>query len=238
MVALEGKTALITGASGNLGKSVARKFAAQGARLVLLERSTGHLQQGVSELAQSADVLLLESVDVGDPQQMQQAVEKAVLRFGRVDILINAVGGYQGGLPLHETSMQTWEAMMNINARTVFVASQAVIPYLLRQKSGRIVNVASRAGLAGGANLAAYSAAKSAVIRLTESMAAELGPHGINVNCVLPGTMDTPQNRHAMPEADPSQWVSTDSVAEVILFLASDGARDVNGAAVPVAGKG
>ncbi len=107
---------------------------------------------------------------------------------------------------------------------------------MLRQGSGRIVNVASRAALAGDAGLAAYSAAKAAVLRLTESMAAELKEGGVGVNCVLPGTMDTPANRRSMPNADHSQWVPTEEVARVILFLASPASAAVNGAAVPVYG--
>jgi NAD(P)-dependent dehydrogenase (short-subunit alcohol dehydrogenase family) len=127
--------------------------------------------------------------------------------------------------------------MIDLNARSVFVACQAVIPTMVDQRSGKIINVAARSGLAGAARSAAYSAAKAAVIRLTESMAAELKNDGINVNCVVPGTIDTPRNRADMPKGDPSRWVTADSLAEVILFLASDAARDIHGAAIPVYGR-
>jgi NAD(P)-dependent dehydrogenase (short-subunit alcohol dehydrogenase family) len=121
--------------------------------------------------------------------------------------------------------------------RTAFIASRAVVPHMLRQGSGKIIHIAARPGLQGRAESAAYSASKSAVLRLTESLSAELRDSGINVNCVIPGTLDTPPNREAMPEADTSRWVSPDSLAEVILFLASPAARDIHGAAIPVYGR-
>jgi NAD(P)-dependent dehydrogenase (short-subunit alcohol dehydrogenase family) len=124
-----------------------------------------------------------------------------------------------------------------MNGRSVFIACQKVIPDMLNQGSGKIVNLAARPGLEGQAGMAAYSASKSAVIRLTESMAAELKDQGINVNCVIPGTIDTPQNRETIPEADYSTWVTPESLADVILFLSSEAARDVHGAALPVYGR-
>jgi NAD(P)-dependent dehydrogenase (short-subunit alcohol dehydrogenase family) len=127
--------------------------------------------------------------------------------------------------------------LFNLNARAVFNLSRAVIPILKDAKSGKIIHIAARRGLKGAANEAVYSAAKSAVIRLTESMAQELKFDGINVNCVLPGTIDTPQNRAAMPDADFSRWVDPDAIADVILFLASDAARGITGASIPVYGK-
>jgi NAD(P)-dependent dehydrogenase (short-subunit alcohol dehydrogenase family) len=126
--------------------------------------------------------------------------------------------------------------MMNLNARTAFIASQAVLPQMLKQGSGVIIHTAARPGLLGRANMAAYSASKSAVIRLTESLSAEYKDLGIRVNCVIPGTLDTTQNREDMPKADTAKWVKPESLAQVILFLASDAARDIHGAAVPIYG--
>lgn len=126
--------------------------------------------------------------------------------------------------------------MFDLNVRSTFLASKAAIPHMLRQGGGKIVNVAARPGLKGVANAAPYSAAKSAVIRLTESLAAELKRKAINVNCVLPGTLDTPENREQQPEADFSRWVNPRRVTDVILFLASDAAQAVHGAAVPAYG--
>jgi NAD(P)-dependent dehydrogenase (short-subunit alcohol dehydrogenase family) len=138
---------------------------------------------------------------------------------------------------LHETPIETWDFLLDLNARSVFIASRKVIPHLLNQGSGNIVNVAARPGLEGKAGMSAYSASKSAVIRLTESMAAELKDRGINVNCIIPGTIDTPQNRESMPNEDYSMWVAPESLADVIQFLSAPAARDIHGAALPVYGR-
>ena len=142
------------------------------------------------------------------------------------------------GCPLHATPNETWDLMMNLNARTVFLMSRAVVPHMIAAGRGKIVNVAARAALQGTAEAGPYVASKMAVIRLTEALAAEVADNGINVNCILPGKMDTPANRAAQPAADFSRWVSPESMANVILFLASDLARDINGAAVPIYGRG
>jgi NAD(P)-dependent dehydrogenase (short-subunit alcohol dehydrogenase family) len=125
-----------------------------------------------------------------------------------------------------------------MNARTVFIASSAVIPIMLERGAGKIINVGARAALKGSRRAAAYSASKSAIMRLTESMSAELKTGGINVNCILPGTIDTPENRKEMPKADTSKWVTPQALADAILFLASDTARAIHGASIPVYGTG
>lgn len=139
---------------------------------------------------------------------------------------------------MHEADFANWDFLFNVNVRTTLLCCRAVIPRMLEQRSGRIINIASRDGLEGKANYAAYSASKSAVLRLTESLASELKISGINVNCILPGTIDTPQNRQAFPAADFGKWVAPEAIAEVIMFLASDASRAINGAAIPIVGKG
>jgi NAD(P)-dependent dehydrogenase (short-subunit alcohol dehydrogenase family) len=229
---------VVTGAAGNLGSAVAKAFRAAGATLVLLDRAADRLSRLFPELVGAADHFLAHSVDLTDADSVAAMVDEAVKRFGRIDVLVNVAGGYRGGTAVHETPLETWDLLMNLNARSVFIASGAVIPAMLERGSGKIVNVAARAALEGGRKMGAYSASKSAVVRLTESMSAELKRSGINVNCVLPGTIDTPQNRAAMPKADTSRWVAPEALADVILFLASDTARAVHGAAVPVYGLG
>ena len=219
------RVVVVAGASGNLGQAITRAFGAAGANLVLLDRAPDRLPQ------------LLGSVDVGSTESVERAVHSTLERFGRIDVLANAVGGYRAGTPVHETPLDTWDFMLNLNARTAFVLSRAVVPHMLAQGSGKIVHVAARAALAGSAKAAAYSASKAATVRLVESLAAELRQANINVNCVLPGTIDTPQNRQSMPKGDHSRWVPPEAIADVILFLASDAARAVNGAAVPVYGQ-
>lgn len=231
-----GQVVMITGATGNLGEATARAFWAAGARLVLIDRKSGRLAQAFPELAGSPDHFLADGTDAGDLAAMRQVVAGSLDRFGRLDVLVNTVGGFRGGPPLHETPLENWDYLMGLNARTVFVACQAAVPPMLSRHSGKIVNVAARAALAGSAGLGAYSASKSAILRLTESLAAELKGEGINANCVLPGTIDTPQNRKNNPQADFSRWVSPQAIAEVILFLASDAGRAIHGAAIPVYG--
>ena len=238
MFDLTDRVVLVTGAAGNLGTAVVRAFRAAGARLVLVDRDPDRLTRLFPDLVGSPGHYLAAPVDLTDEAAIKAMIDQTLSRFGRIDVLVNVAGGYRGGTPVHETPLATWDFLLNLNARTVYIASSAVIPAMLRQGNGKIVNVAARAALQGAAKMGAYSASKSAVMRLTEAMAAELKNDGINVNCVLPGTIDTPDNRAAMPKADTGRWVQPEALADVILFLASDAARAVHGAAIPVYGTG
>lgn len=230
------RVVMITGAAGNLGSAVARTFEMAGATLVLIDRAADRLPRLFPEMVYSADHFLAISVDLIKPDVVEATVEETVKRFGRIDVLVNVAGGFRAGTAVHETPFETWDFMLDLNARSVLIMARAVIPHMLEQGQGKVVNVAARAALQGSAKMAAYSASKSAVVRLTESMAAELKRKGINVNCVLPGTIDTPDNREAMPNADYSRWVAPEAIADVIAFLASDAGRAVHGAAIPVYG--
>jgi len=227
---------IVTGARGNLGLAVSRAFHQAEARLVLVDRSAERLTRLDAGPA-SEGQRMAQAIDVSDPASVRGMVEEVVGRFGQIDVLVNTVGGHQAGTPVHETPLEVWDRMLSLNARTAFIVSQAVILQMLRQGSGKIIHIAARPGLVGAANAAAYSASKSAVIRLTESLSAELRHSGINVNCVIPGTLDTPQNRQAMPNAEVGRWVAPESLADVILFLASAAARDIHGASIPVYGR-
>ena len=229
---------IVTGATGNLGASAARGFLASGARLVLPARGSGRLAAAFPELAGAPDHYLAEEVDLTGEESVAALVDETMRRFGRIDVLVNAAGGFLPGKAVHETTLAEWDAAMDLNLRTTLVMARAVIPCMLEQGSGAIINVAGGAGLAGKARRAAQSAAKSSVMRLTESMAEELKAQGIRVNCVLPGTMDTPENRRDMPKADTSRWVSTEAVSDVIQFLASPAARGIHGVSIPVMGLG
>ena len=233
---LQHRLTIVTGAAGNLGQAVARAFKAAGSRLTLVDRAPDRLARLFPDWASSPDVLLAPSVDLTDVEAVEDMVARTIERFGRVDALINVAGGFRMGKLTDEDFLEAWDFLFDLNARTALVASRAVIPLMLEQGGGKIVNVATRAALEGSARLAAYSASKSAVVRLTESMSAELKKSGINVNCVLPSTIDTPQNREAMPKADYSKWVASEALADVVLFLASDAARAVHGASIPVYG--
>jgi len=227
------ETVLITGASGNLGRAVAAAFADRGANLALLDRNRAQLDAAYGG---ESDRRMLVAADLLDAGALEAAVASIVARFGRIDALANIAGGFRMGTPVHATSDADWDFLFDLNARTVRNAARAVVPRMLAAGRGRIVNVGAFAAQKGVAGMGAYVASKSAVIRLTESMAAELREKGINVNCVLPTIIDTPENRKAMPGADPARWVAPADLASVIVFLASDAARAVHGAAVPVTG--
>jgi NAD(P)-dependent dehydrogenase (short-subunit alcohol dehydrogenase family) len=232
-----GQVTIITGAAGNLGASVARAFSATGAKLALIDREADRFSTLFPDFAQSPDCFLAPPTDGADISAVALVVEKIKQRFGRIDVLVNTIGGYRAGTSVHETQLKDWEFMLGLNARSVFAMCQAVIPQMLSQNRGRIVNVASRSALRGDAGHAAYSASKAAVIRLTESMDAELKDRGISANCVMPAIIDTPQNRAAMPDADFAKWVTLEALTDVIMFLASEGARAIHGAAIPVYGR-
>ena len=204
------RTVVITGASGNLGKAVAQAFARD--KLVPLDVKGG------------VNLLDMESIRV------------ALKDVERVDVLCNIAGGFRMGPPVHETIDKDWNFLMDLNARTVINMSRVVVPLMLKAGGGKIVNIGAFAAQKGAAQMGAYIASKSAVIRLTETMAAELRDKNINVNCVLPTIIDTPENRAAMPDADPRKWVAPEALADVIAFLCSDAARAIHGAAVPVTG--
>ncbi|WP_119071673.1 SDR family oxidoreductase [Aggregatilinea lenta] len=231
------RVVMVTGAGGSLGAAVVRTFYAGGAQVVLSERAADKIEAALPEIARDRERVLLHAADQNDPQAVAGLVEAALERFGQIDALANLVGGF-GLSPVAETSVAQWDFMLTLNARTAFLVSQAVIAPMRAQGTGRIVHVGSRAALAGSAKMAAYSASKAALIRLVESLAAELKHDGITVNCVLPGTIDTPKNRAEMVNADRSRWVTAEDVANVIAFLASDAARAVQGAAIPVYGRG
>ncbi len=232
------KVVVITGAVGNLGLATARAFQTAGDKTVLVDRSQDRLRGVFASVAASPDHLLAGGVDLSDPASLSDLVTDTLARFGRIDALVNTVGAWRGGNRVHEDDLANWDFLFNVNLRTTLLCCRAVIPQMLKQGRGKIINVASRDGLAGSAGFSAYSASKSAVLRLTESLADELKASKINVNCILPSTIDTPQNRTAIPDADFSKWVEPAAIADVILFLASDASRAINGAAVPVYGTG
>lgn len=229
----DNKVVIVTGAAGALGRAVAAAFKNAGARLVLIDNNADGLRAVFG--GDNADQLLI-AADLTDQSALQRAADKAMATFGRIDALCNIAGGFRMGHPVHDTPADVWQLMIELNAGSVIRMSHAVVPHMLAAGGGKIVNVAAMGGLKGGATMGAYAASKSAVMRLTESMAAELRDKSINVNCVMPSTIDTPANRADMPKADPKKWVTPAALADVILFLASDRARAVHGAALPVVG--
>jgi len=227
------RTVLVTGAAGNLGQALAQVFGERGDNLVLV----GHRREELAAtFGNETHGRMFATADLLDQSRVDGVVRLAIERFGRIDVLCNIAGGFRMGTPVHQTSDKDWNFLIDINVRTMLNCVRAVVPHMIERGGGKIVNVGAAAAQKGAALMGAYVAAKSAVIRITESMAAELREKNINVNCVLPTIIDTPQNRTAMPDADPSRWVAPEDLAHVIVFLASNEARAVHGAAVPVSG--
>jgi len=228
---------MILGAIGNLGQACVEVFHRHGAHLVLVDRSSEGLDVAFS-MFDSATHTLVGGIDLSDQDAVNRLVINVEEKLGCIDVLVNTVGAFRGGQSVQDEPLETWDYLLNVNLFTAVVTSRAVVPLMLKKQAGRIINVISRNALKGAANYAAYSAAKSALLRLSEALAAELKANGITVNCVIPGTIDTPQNREAMPDSDVTKWVTPLAIADVIAFLASDAARAVTGAAVPVDGEG
>ncbi len=226
-------TVMVTGAAGSLGSAVAEAFNGFGANLALIDLDKVQLQRAYPHPSERQ---LLLPANLLEQAQVQGAVDQALKRFQRIDVLCNVAGGFRMGPAVHETSDADWQFLFDINVRTMLNAVRAVVPRMIAQGGGSIINVAAYSGQKGVAQMGAYCASKSVVIRLTEAMSAELREKNINVNCVLPTIIDTPPNRAAMPGADASRWVAPQALASTIVFLASDAAHAMHGAAVPVTG--
>ncbi len=224
---------MITGAAGNLGRAVSRFFAERGCNLILIDKAAASAELLPSACGQESLTL---QADLRNAAKVEEAVRLGLAQFGRIHFLCNLAGGFRSGSPLHETSDADWDYLFDLNTRSILNTARAVVPRMVEAGGGKIVNVAAGAAEAGAAGMAAYSAAKSAVVRLTEAMAMELRQRRINVNCVLPSIIDTPENRAAMPDADAARWVAPSDLARVIGFLASEDAVAVHGAAIPVRG--
>ena len=211
---------LITGAAGALGRAVVAHFAARGAGLVLLDRDGDALAALVSDRA-GRDGAAAGRPTCSMPRAVRGSRRQAASRFGRIDVLCNIAGGFTMGEAVHETAAATWQRMLDLNVNTMLHACARGRAADARARRRQSSTSARSSAQRGAANMGAYIASKSAVMRLTESMAAELREDGINVNCVLPTIIDTPDNRQAMPDADPSRWVAPEALAAVIGFLAS-----------------
>jgi NAD(P)-dependent dehydrogenase (short-subunit alcohol dehydrogenase family) len=230
------KVIVVTGAAGNLGHAVATAFAQRGARMALLDLSEQTIQPVVDDLPPGTEAKAY-AVNLLEAKSVDQGLQAIVHDFGRIDVLANIAGGFSMGPLVQDTSDADWDLMMNLNVRSIFYTCRAAIPNMLENGGGRVVNVSARAALEGKGRMGPYCASKAAVRTLTESLAAENKFDNITVNCILPGTIDTPQNRDAMPDANFSNWVPPEALADVVVFLASEASRCVTGAAIPVYGR-
>ena len=231
---LTGKVIAITGGFGNLGVALGLAATAAGAQVALIGRSAapsaGKLPAALS------GTLLLGNFDLASFEQAQRALAAVAQRFGGLDVLANIAGAFRYQT-LEEGDLASWDLLYTTNLRTAVVTSKAALPHLRKRGGGHIINVGATAAAKAGAGMGAYAAAKAGVAKLTESLAEEMKDHGVHVNAVLPSIIDTPANRADTPKADFSRWVTPEAVADVILFLASDGARGITGALLPVSGR-
>lgn len=227
---------MVTGAAGNLGRAVVHELVANGYRLVCVERSFEALERLSANDGQSSDMVHLGGIDLTDADACKGAVDRTLEKFGRIDALVNTVGGFETG-PVSEAGIDQWDRLFRMNAQTAYTISAAVLRPMQEVGYGRIVHVSAAPGLKAGANQAAYAASKGAVIRLMEAIAAENRDNRISANCILPGTIDTPQNRAAMPNAKTDSWVQPSDIAKLIGFLVSPAGGVVTGAAIPATGR-
>jgi len=223
---MRGKTIVITGAFGILGRAAAEEAKARGAIVAMLDIRTS--EQSITDPA------LAIAVDLGDLAAASAALSAIHAQTGRIDALLNIAGGFVWQT-VEEGDLAAWDRMFALNLKTALTASKAALPHLL-ERHGAIVNVGANAALKAGAGMGAYTASKMGVMKLTESMAAELKGK-VRVNAVLPSIIDTPQNRKDMPKTDPNIWVKPSELAKAMLFLASDDASAITGALVPVVGR-
>jgi len=230
---LAGKVAIVTGGTGGLGVAVVERLLMAGATVII----PYVYQDAFQRLAERLPAVIGIQLDLTDETATRSAYTTIANAHGGIDILVNAAGGFAGGEPVHQTSWELWQSQIDINLKTAVISCAAAIPHLITRGGGAIVNVSSRTATQSGANLAAYAAAKRAVLQLTEALAVELRPHNITVNTVLPSVIDTPANRAAMPKANYEVWVKPAEIAEVIHFLVSPAARIISGAAIPVYGQ-
>lgn len=224
--------ALVTGGTGALGQAVVSAFLSAGYVVAvpwIVARERERLERGAADALRSGQLVLVEA-DVAEAEGAARAVSAA----GPVDVVVNGVGGFAGGAPLHETELEVFDRMYRMNVRTAAAVSREAVRGMRERRGGCILNVASRAALDRPAGLAAYSASKAAVMVLTETLQKEVADAGIRVNAVVPTTIDTPANREAMPKADFSQWTPPARIAAVLVWLASDTGATVRGGLIPV----
>jgi NAD(P)-dependent dehydrogenase (short-subunit alcohol dehydrogenase family) len=235
-MARETRTVIVAGGTGALGSEVVPAFLKAGARVAVTYVVKGEFDALQASAGAGAQISGSQ-VDVTSEAAAARFVSEVESAHGGVDALVITVGGYAGGKNLWETDDATYDQMMKLNLRAAFVMARAVLPGMIRRNRGAIVNIASRAGYGHSPAAALYAASKAGALALFDSLADEVRPYNITVNSVVPSIMDTPANRRAMPKADFNAWPKTSEIAKVIVFLCSEDARVIHGAAVPVYGK-
>ena len=227
------RTVLVTGGTGALGRAITSAFIRCNAEVI----SSYVLEKEIEQLkTETRSAVQLIKADVTKEEEVKRLVSNIISKYGHIHILANVVGGYFGGKSVSKLDEQEWDLMITMNLKSAFLISKHVIPQMILSKYGRAVHVSSRTGLRSTGYDSAYGASKSGLIRLVESLAEETKESNINVNCIMPSILDTEANRKAMPTADFSKWVKPEDLANVVLFLCSEDARVITGAAIPTYG--
>jgi NAD(P)-dependent dehydrogenase (short-subunit alcohol dehydrogenase family) len=226
------KVVLITGGTGAFGRTLVKRFLESGARTIASYRN----QTEADKLKSVNPQVEIIKLDISNEKEILKMVPKLISNFSRIDVLVNTVGGYLGGKNITELKEDDWESMMNLNLKSAYLISKHVIPIMKSAKGGKIIHVSSRTGLKSDGYDSAYAASKAALIRFVDSISQEFREDKININCILPTTIDTESNRRAMPNADFSKWLSPEDLANVVMFLCSSESKVINGAAIPTYG--
>ena len=228
------KVVLLAGGTGALGQAISLAFLSELGKVVVTYRQAEEFAALQKSAAAHSARLEGQQVDATEESAVRQLVEVMSTRYGRIDVVVNAVGAYAGGVALWQTDLQTFDRMLALNLRSGYVLARQAVPLMLKQGSGALVSIASRAALDHAAGAAAYAASKAAAVAMIDSLAADLSGTGVRANSVLPSIIDTAANRKAMSGADFSKWPKPEEIARVVLFLCSSDAKLINGAALPV----
>ncbi len=233
---MQGKVVLVAGGTGGLGKAVTLAFLNAGAKVAVTYIKEDELAALRSRVGDRVASLTAHSVNVTDDTSVSSAVQRLAADYGRIDILVNTVGAYAGGLKLWETDPKVFSQMLDLNLRSGYLLARHMVPVMLKQKNGAIVNIAAKAAFDHAAGASAYAASKAAAVAMMDCLAEDLKGTGVRVNSVLPSIIDTPANRRAMSNADFVKWPKPEEIARVILFLCSEEASQIHGAAIAVYG--
>ncbi|MDP2960868.1 MAG: SDR family oxidoreductase [candidate division Zixibacteria bacterium] len=234
---LKDKIAIITGGTGAIGRVIAETFLKEGAKVLVTYRREEQFKEILPGLSEYKENLFGKKVDVTIAEKVKQLVEETVSQFSRIDILVNGVGGIAPSANIVDLEEKTWNYVFNLNLKSAFLCSKFALPYMLKQKYGKIVNISAKLALEPVAGMGPYSVSKSALINLTETLAKEVKDSGINVNAVALSLVKTEENLKSITKPDPSKWVEPEDVAKTILFLCSDEAKGINGDVVKVYGR-
>lgn len=230
------KVALVAGGTGGLGRAVTLAFLEEGASVSVTFRRRDEFDALKMSAGLQAARLTGHEIDVTDESAATTMVAAILANQKRLDVLVNTVGGYKAGMKLWEQDAQVLDQMLSLNLRSGYALSRAVVPAMLSQGEGAIVNIAAKAAVDAPAHAAAYAASKAAAIAMMNSLSADLKGTQVRVNSVLPSIIDTELNRKGMPKADFTKWPKPEEIARVILFLCSDDGRVIRGASIPVYG--